>query len=97
MYAFIGILISSGVNNSNTDHTSEMWKSTSYPLYRATIGQIRFVLYCDLCVLMIRTRAKQEQNKIKLLLFEMYGQCSIIYTGNVGNIREENQGEEREL
>ncbi|XP_071052904.1 uncharacterized protein [Onthophagus taurus] len=42
MYAFIGVLISSGVNNSNVDHTSEMWKSTSYPLYRASMGVNRF-------------------------------------------------------
>ncbi|XP_058789554.1 piggyBac transposable element-derived protein 4 [Phymastichus coffea] len=42
MYAFIGILICSGANNSNTDHTSEMWKSTSYPLYRAAMGINRF-------------------------------------------------------
>ncbi|XP_071567686.1 piggyBac transposable element-derived protein 4-like [Temnothorax nylanderi] len=41
-YAFSGILICSGVNNSNTDHTSEMWKTTSYPLYRAAMGYKRF-------------------------------------------------------
>lgn len=44
MYAFFGILICSGVNNSNTDHTTEMWKSTSYPLYRAAMGINRFRL-----------------------------------------------------
>lgn len=42
IHAYIGILIASGVNNSNTDHTSEMWKSTSYPLYRASMGINRF-------------------------------------------------------
>ena len=42
MYLFIGILIYSRVNNSNTDHTSAMWKSTFYPLYRATMGLNRF-------------------------------------------------------
>ena len=42
MYRFIRILICSGVNNSNTDHTSEMWKSTSDPLYRATMDLNRF-------------------------------------------------------
>lgn len=42
MYAFIGVLICSGANNSNTDHASDMWKSTSYPLYRATMGLKRF-------------------------------------------------------
>jgi len=38
MYAFLGILICASANNSNTDHVSKMWKSSSYPLYRATIG-----------------------------------------------------------
>ena len=72
MYAFIGILICSGVNDSNTDHTSEMWKSTSYPLYRATISLnrfraiLRFICFDD---------ANTRQAAIKLLLFEMYGQC----------------------
>ena len=42
MYAFLGILICAGANNSNTDHISEMWKSSSYPLYRATMGINRF-------------------------------------------------------
>lgn len=42
IYAFMGVLIAAGVNNSNNDHTSEMWKSTSYPLYRATMGLKRF-------------------------------------------------------
>lgn len=42
MCAFIGVLICSGANNSNVDHTSEMWKSTSYPLYRASMGINRF-------------------------------------------------------
>ena len=40
-----------------------------------TTGGVRSVY--DLFVLMMRTRAKQEQNKIRLLLFEMYGQWSI--------------------
>ncbi|XP_019697919.2 piggyBac transposable element-derived protein 4-like [Harpegnathos saltator] len=42
MYAFLGILICAGANNSNTDHVEEMWKSSSYPLYRATVGINRF-------------------------------------------------------
>lgn len=41
-YAFLRILIMSGTNNSNTVHSLEMWKSTSYPLYRAAIGINRF-------------------------------------------------------
>ena len=40
--AFIGILITAGVNNSNVDHIYDMWKSTSYPLYRAAMGVNRF-------------------------------------------------------
>ncbi|XP_018395958.1 PREDICTED: piggyBac transposable element-derived protein 4-like [Cyphomyrmex costatus] len=42
IYSFMAILICSGVNNSNTDHTSDMWHSNSYPLYRATMGLNRF-------------------------------------------------------
>lgn len=42
MYPFIAVLISAGVNNSNVDHTTEMWKTTSYPLYRASLGVNRF-------------------------------------------------------
>lgn len=42
MYAFLGILIYTGANNSNTGHVSEMWKLSSYPLYRATMGINRF-------------------------------------------------------
>lgn len=42
LYAFFGILIAAGANNSNTDHTTDMWKTTSYPLYRAAIGINRF-------------------------------------------------------
>ena len=29
LYAFLGILIMSGANNSNTDHTIDMWKATA--------------------------------------------------------------------
>ena len=42
IYSFMAILICSGVNNSNTDHVSDMWHSSSYPLYRATMGINRF-------------------------------------------------------
>jgi len=43
IYAFLGILIMSGTNNSNTDHTTDMWKSTAYPLHsRATMKINRF-------------------------------------------------------
>jgi len=42
MYAFFDILICAGANNSNTNHVSEMWKSSSYPLYRAIVGINRF-------------------------------------------------------
>lgn len=42
LYAFLGILIMSGANNSNTDHTTDMWKATAHPLYRATMGINRF-------------------------------------------------------
>lgn len=41
-YGFLGILISSGINNSNYDYTIDMWRSSSYPLYRATMGINRF-------------------------------------------------------
>jgi len=41
-YAFLGVLIMSGANNSNNDHSTEMWRSTSYPLYRASMGLNRF-------------------------------------------------------
>ena len=40
IYSFMAILICSGVNNSNTDHVSDMWHSSSYPLYGKT-GHIR--------------------------------------------------------
>ncbi|CAL1687546.1 unnamed protein product [Lasius platythorax] len=40
--AFLGILITAGANHSNTDHTTDMWKITSYPLYRATMSLNRF-------------------------------------------------------
>jgi len=40
--AFLGVLIMSGANNSNTDHTTEMWRPNSYPLYRASFGLGRF-------------------------------------------------------
>ena len=69
MSAFIGILICSGVNNSNTDHTNEMWKSTSYSLYRATMGLnrfraiLRFIRFDD-----ANTRqARTEQDKAALI------------------------------
>ncbi|XP_039969684.1 uncharacterized protein LOC120781528 [Bactrocera tryoni] len=42
MYSFFGVLISAGANNSNTDHVNKMWKKNAYPLYRATMGRIRF-------------------------------------------------------
>lgn len=42
IYSFFGILICAGANNSNTDHTFDMWHSNSYPLYRATMGLNRF-------------------------------------------------------
>jgi len=43
--AFLGLLITSGVNHSNVQnvqHTMHMWKTTSYPLYRASMGINRF-------------------------------------------------------
>ncbi|XP_065662544.1 piggyBac transposable element-derived protein 4-like [Hydra vulgaris] len=42
IYSFMAILICSGVNNSNTDHVSDVWHSSSYPLYRTTMGINRF-------------------------------------------------------
>lgn len=42
LYSFFAILICAGANNSNTDHTFDMWHSNSYPLYRATMGINRF-------------------------------------------------------
>ncbi|XP_017795845.1 PREDICTED: piggyBac transposable element-derived protein 4-like [Habropoda laboriosa] len=51
--AFIGILITAGVNNSNVDHVYDMWKTTSYPLYRAAMGVntfrniLRFIRFDD--------------------------------------------------
>jgi len=66
LYAFFGILICSGVNNSNTDHTTEMWKSTSYPLYRAVMNinkfrlMLKFIRFDD-----VNTRAaRSEMDKL---------------------------------
>ena len=42
IYSFIGLLITAGANNSSTDPVEEMWKSNSYPLYRATFSRSRF-------------------------------------------------------
>lgn len=42
--AFLGILITAGVRHSNTEHITELWKSDSYPLYRATMSYNRFKL-----------------------------------------------------
>jgi len=42
LYAFLGVLICAGANNSNIDHINEMCKSSSFPLYRATMGINRF-------------------------------------------------------
>lgn len=39
---FIGILLCVDANNSNTDHTTEIWKSSSFFLYAAVIGLKRF-------------------------------------------------------
>ena len=69
MYAFIGILICLEVYNSNADYTSEMWKSTSYHLYRATMGLnrfraiLRFIRFDDANTLQART----EQGKAALI------------------------------
>lgn len=41
-HAFLGILITSGVYHSNNYHTVEMWKTNSYPLYRAAMSINRF-------------------------------------------------------
>lgn len=41
-HAFLGVLIMCGAYNSNTDHTTDMWQTTSYPLYRASFGLRRF-------------------------------------------------------
>lgn len=40
--AFLGLLITSGVNHSNAQYTRDMWKVNSYPLYRASMGMNRF-------------------------------------------------------
>lgn len=40
---FLGILITSGVNNSKLDDEQTMWKSNSYPLYRASMNKTRFI------------------------------------------------------
>lgn len=42
MYSVMTILICSGVNNSNVDHTTDMWHSNSHSLYRAIMGFNRF-------------------------------------------------------
>lgn len=41
-YSFLGILIAAGANNANTDSSMDMWKITSYPLYRASMSLNRF-------------------------------------------------------
>lgn len=41
-YVFLGILITADVNNYNTNHVDEMWKTSSYPLYRAAMGRCKF-------------------------------------------------------
>jgi len=40
--SFLGILITCGVNHSNTQFSLDMWKTNSYPLYRASMGHNRF-------------------------------------------------------
>lgn len=83
MYAFFGILICSGVNNSNIDHTSEMWKSTLYPLYRASMGVnrfrliLRFIRFDD-----VNTRqARAEKDKLAPI-----SDIWTIFNSNLSNI-----------
>jgi len=40
--AFLGLFITSGVNHSNVENIMHMWKKTSYPLYRVSMGINRF-------------------------------------------------------
>lgn len=40
--AFLGLLITAGVNHANSQCTADMWKTTSYPLYRASMSINRF-------------------------------------------------------
>lgn len=60
--AFIGILITAGTNHANIQHTLDMWKTNSYPLYRATISInrfwniLRFIRFDD-----ITTREERQQ------------------------------------
>lgn len=46
MYSFLGVLIGAGANNSNADHTTEMWKLFTYPLYRFW-SILRFIRFDD--------------------------------------------------
>ena len=60
-----GIMICSGPNNSSTDHVSDMWKSTSYPIYRAAMGYNRFRIIMQFIRFgdanTHRTRAEQDK------------------------------------
>lgn len=46
LYAYIGILITMGVHHSNSEPVNVLWKSDSYPLYRATTPINRFRDIC---------------------------------------------------
>lgn len=45
-YAYLGILVTMGVHRSNYEHHSVLWRSDSYPLYRATMSNNRFRNLC---------------------------------------------------
>lgn len=40
--AYLGILLLAGVTHSNYVHTTDLWKTNSHPLYRASMGLQRF-------------------------------------------------------
>lgn len=41
--AFIGLLLAAGVNRSNMQHASVLWKPTNLPIFRATMAYTRFM------------------------------------------------------
>lgn len=45
-YSYIGVLITMGTHHSNSEHHSVLWRSDSYPVYRATMSNDRFRSLC---------------------------------------------------
>lgn len=85
MYTLMGILICVGANNSNASHTKGMWKPSSFPLYRETMGMrcfwqiCRFIRFDD-----ANTRPERMQTDkaapIRDLWLMLKGNLSKMYT-----------------